>query len=342
MNNKLPGTGQAIEELKRISRILEIIQMIAVFPKRYRRKDFARRYEISERMVTKDLQVIRHGLRLPLHSSSQGYYFDSLPNLPAVQFPLTEGLSLLMALQAAQQLAGTGSPELTAAISRLEALFPATFAPLFRTLSHPPAMTAQGKHRQQMLLLLNRALMEERKVQMTYVTLSRGGAVTERIVHPYHIMPYVRSWQLIAYCELREAVLMFKLDRIREARLLDDRYRIPVDFDLESYLGGAWGIIRGKTQSPESIELLFEARAGRRVMEEAWHPSQKAQVLSDGRVRFTLEATITPEFIAWVLYYGPDVEVIRPARLREQVAAKHRQALAIYENAPTIQEEAHA
>jgi len=88
MNNKLPGTGQAIEELKRISRILEIIQMIAVFPRRYRRKDFARRYEISERMVTKDLQVIRHGLRLPLRSSPQGYYFDSLPNLPAVQFPL--------------------------------------------------------------------------------------------------------------------------------------------------------------------------------------------------------------------------------------------------------------
>lgn len=341
-NAKLPGTGQAIEELKRISRILEIIQMIAVFPKRYHRKDFARRYEISERMVTKDLQIIRHGLRLPLRSSPQGYYFDSLPNLPAVHFTLSEGLALMMALQAALQLPGTGSPELTAAISRLEALFPEDFVPFFRTLSRPPAITAQGKHRQEMLMLLNRAMLEERKVQMTYVTLSRGGAVTERIVHPYYIMPYVRSWQLIAYCELRDAVLMFKLDRIREATLLDERYRIPHDFDLESYLGGAWGIIRGESQSPEQVELLFQPAAGHRVMEESWHHSQQAEVLPDGRVRFTLRATITPEFVAWVLYYGPDVEVLQPERLRDHVAAKHRQALAIYQTDHSPQEEAHA
>ena len=339
MNTVLPGTGQAIEELKRVSRILEIIQMIAVFPRRYRRKDLARRYEISERMIGKDIQVIRHGLRLPLRTSPEGYYFESLPNLPAVQFPLPEGLALLMALQAALQLPGTGSPELTVAIARMEALFPPDFAPLFRALSRPPAMTAQGKHRQEMLMLLNRAMLEERKVQMTYVTRSRGGAVSERTVHPYHLMPYVRSWQLIAYCELREAVLMFKLDRIQEATLLNDRYRIPGDFDLGSYLGGAWGIIRGEARPTEKIELLFTEDTGHRVMEEFWHPSQQAETLPDGRIRFTLQTTITPEFIAWLLYYGPDVEVIHPFHLRVRVASEHRRAWAIYQSDNIHQEE---
>ena len=341
MLQDLPSGGRAMEELKRISRILEIIQMIAVFPRRYRRKDFARRYEISERMVGKDIQVIRHGLRLPLRSSPEGYYFESLPSLPAVQFPWTEGIALVMALQAAIHIPGASSPELRAAISRLESLFPPDFAPLFQTLSHHRANTAQGKHRQDMLMLLNRALLEKRKVKMTYVTRSRSGAVTKRIVHPYHIMPYVRSWQLIAYCELREAVLMFKLDRIQEATLLDDHYRMPDDFDLDSYFGGAWGIIRGKGQSPEAIELLFQPDTGHRVMEEAWHPSQQAEVLPDGRVRFTLKATVTLEFIAWVLYYGPDVEVVRPMHLRQAIAAKHRQAMLIYQSDEIHQEEAH-
>jgi len=202
-------------------------------------------------------------------------------------------------------------------------------------------MTAQGKHRQEMLMLLNRAMLEERKVRMQYVTRSRRGAVTERIVHPYHLMPYVRSWQLIAYCELREAVLMFKLDRIQEATLLDDHYRMPEDFDLDSYLGGAWGIIRGEAQPPEEIELLFQPDTGHRVMEESWHPSQQAEVLPDGRVRFTLQATVTPEFVAWVLYYGPDVEVIRPQHLREKIVDKLRQALATYHSDYSQQEEAH-
>ena len=331
MTTNLPSAGRAIEELKRISRILEIIQMIAVFPKRYRRKDFANRYEISERMIGKDIQVIRHGLRLALQSSSQGYYFESIPNLPAVQFSMSEGLSLLMALRAAQRLSGTGSPELTAAVTRMESLFPADFAPFFRSLSTPPVMTAHGKHRQQMLILLNRALMEERKVRMTYATRSRGGAVSERVVHPYHLMPYVRSWQLIAYCELRDAVLMFKLDRIQEATLLDKRYQIPTDFELDSYLGWSWGIIRGDSLKPEEVVLLFEADTGHRVMEEEWHPSQEAKVLPDGRVKFMLGATITPEFVAWLLYYGSRVEVVKAEWLRKQVAMEHSEAAGVYQ-----------
>jgi len=32
---------------------------------------------------------------------------------------------------------------------------------------------------------------------------------------------------LIAYCERREAVRMFKVDRIQEAMLLDESYSIP-------------------------------------------------------------------------------------------------------------------
>ena len=330
MNQALPNAGRSIEELKRVSRILEIIQMIAVFPKRYHRKDLAKRYEISERMISKDLQVIRHGLRLALQSSSQGYYFDSIPNLPAVQFSMIEGLSLLMALQAAQRLSGTSSPALTAAITRMEALFTANFAPLFRSLSTPPVMTAHGKHRQQILMLLNKALMEERKVRMTYATRSRGGAVSERVVCPYHLMPYVRSWQLIAHCELRGAVLMFKLDRIQEATLLDDRYQIPADFDLDSYLGWSWGIIRGDSPTPEEIVLLFETDTGHRVMEEEWHPSQEAEILADGRVQFSLRATITPEFVAWLLYYGSRVEVVKPEWLRERVVAEHGEAVGVY------------
>ena len=45
-------------------------------------------------------------------------------------------------------------------------------------------------------------------------------------------MPYVRSWQLIAYCHKRQAVIEFKVDRIRQADLLDEPYTMPVDFDL--------------------------------------------------------------------------------------------------------------
>ena len=52
-----------LEETKRTTRILEIVRIIATAPRRYLRRDLAQRFEVSERMIQKDLDVIRHGLR---------------------------------------------------------------------------------------------------------------------------------------------------------------------------------------------------------------------------------------------------------------------------------------
>ena len=321
-----------LEETKRTSRILEIVQIIAIAPRRYLRRDLAERFEISERMIQKDLDVVRHGLRLSLQHTREGYYFERMPRLPALQYTFAEALALLLAVQAARQISGVGSAELAAAIARLEALFPAEFTPWLQQIVSPPVTTVRREHRQQMLRLLNRALLDRRRVRITYETRSRDGAVSERVVQPYHIMPYVRSWQLIAYCELREAIRMFKVDRIQEATLLDERYRIPDDFDVDAYMGSSWGAMRGGAGEPVEVALRFGSQAGQWVAEEHWHPSQEAEELPDGRVLFKLRiAAITPEFVNWVLYYGSRVEVLKPEELRERVRAEHRRAMEIYE-----------
>jgi predicted DNA-binding transcriptional regulator YafY len=315
--------------MKRTSRILELVQIIAVAPRRYLRRDLAQRFQISERMIQKDLDVIRHGLKLPLLHSPEGYYFEEIPRLPALQYSFPEALALLLAVQAARQVSGIGSAELAAAVARLEALFPPEFIPLLRRVVGQPVLTAQRKHRQRMLMLLNRALVEGRKVCMVYETRSRGGEVSERVVHPYHIMPYVRSWQLIAHCERRDEVIMFKVDRIREATLLDERYRIPDDFNLDDYLGATWGLMRGEAGEPEDVVLRFEPEAGRWVAEEYWHPSQQVEEQPDGSVLFKLHIAITPEFVNWLLYYGSRVEVLEPPSLRERVVEEHRRAVEV-------------
>jgi predicted DNA-binding transcriptional regulator YafY len=256
-----------------------------------------------------------------------------VPRLPSLQYTFAEALALLLAVQAARHISGIGSAELAAAVARLEASFPPEFAPLLRQAVGQPIFTAQREHRQQMLMLLNRALLEGRKMRMVYETRSRGGAVSERVIRPYHIMPYVRSWQLIAYCERRAKVLMFKVDRIQEATLLDERYRIPDDFDVDAYMGAGWGAMRGEAREPVGVVLHFGPEAGRWVAEEYWHSSQQVEEQLDGSVLFRLHVAITPEFVNWLLYYGRRVEVLEPAELRAQVEEEHRRALTIYESA---------
>jgi predicted DNA-binding transcriptional regulator YafY len=324
----LPRLGRPYQETRRISRILELIQIITALPGRCRRRDLAARFEISERMIQKDLDVIRNGLKLTLGRSAEGYRFDDLPRLPAVGFSFAEGISLLLAVEAGRRNTGIGTADLEAAIGRLRGLFPPEFIRRTHELGRGAAKgkPVSAEHRPQMLALLQRAVLEGRKVRIRYSTSSRGGEENIRIVHPYHVLSYVRSWHLVAYCERREKVLTFKVDRIRKAELLSERFEVPFDFSLEDHIGDGWGVMGSHGEEATDVELLFDPEAGRWVSEEKWHKSQTFEVQQDGSVRFRLHLPITPDFVSWILYYGSRVEVVIPAELRDRVAEEHQRA----------------
>jgi len=314
------------EEIKRTARILDIVLLIATFPRTYQRKHLVERFEVSSRMIDKDLQIIRHGLRLPLMRDQSGYYFERTPDLPMLKLGFTEALALLIAVQSAKGVSGLGGTELASAIARLESLFPDEYTTMLRQLAKPAPLESRYQHRQKMLTLLTRAQIEKRKLRILYETASRHGEISERVVRPYALVPYVRSWQLIAYCEKRQNVLMFKVDRILDAVMLDVFYEIPADFDLDRYMGGAWGMMRAGEEAIEEVVLLFDPDAGRWVAEEQWHKSQQVEHLENGSVLFKVRIPITPEFINWVMYYGAKVKVLRPPHLRKRIVEEHQRA----------------
>jgi predicted DNA-binding transcriptional regulator YafY len=324
------GEESKLEETKRTSRILTCVMMIATAPRRYQRKHLADHFEVSTRTLDKDFEIIRHGLRLPLVTDKKGYYFERMPELPVLQFGFTEALALLTAVQSAQRVSGVATPELAAAVARIESLFPEEYVLLLRQFARPLPMTDQRQHRQLMLTLLARAQLERRKVRIVYETASRNGEIGERVVHPYMIVPYVRSWQLVAYCERRCEVVMFKLDRIHGAKLLDASYEIPADFDFDQYMGSAWGMMRAGDLAVETVVLRFTREAGRWVAEEQWHKSQITEHLEDGSLLFQVSVPVTPEFVNWVMYYGAKVEVLEPQKLRTLIEGEHLAAVLVY------------
>jgi len=330
--SRIPDQGRD-NMIRRTARVLEIIQQIATRPRYWSRRKLAEHHEISERMIQKDLELIRYRLGLPLRRKDGTYYFEHLPQLPTMTYSLAEALALLIAARAAQAIPGVNSAELAAAIAKLESIFPPEIGRLAHEATDTLPRRAVKAHRQEMLTLLHRALAERRQVRILYATASRDGTVTDRVVEPYHIMAYGRSWYLIAYDHHRGEVLQFKVDRVRKAELLETTYTIPAEFDLDAYLGDAWGVMRGAAGDPERVVLLFDPEAGRWVAEETWHTSQQNELLPDGRVRVTFHVRITPEMVNWLLYYGSRVQVMEPAWLRERVAEEHRRAAEVGEGA---------
>lgn len=321
----IPRQNEArFEETKRIARIFRMVQLISAQPSQWRRAVLAEHFEVSERQIAKDLDLIRNGLRLKLERGPAGYAFSVAPQLPAVTFSFGEALAMYLAADAVRVVPGIDAAELLAALARLGAVFPAEIqrALARRALSIPAAVDVTSRRRGELLNALHKALFDGHVISLRYASAARGGAVVERRVRPYAVLPHGRAWYLVAFCELRQAVLVFKVDRIERLESTTDRFEVPLDFDLDGYFAGAWGIVRDEGAQPEEIVLEFDSTAARWVAEEFWHVSQEIDPLQTGGIRFRVYVPPTPELTRWVLGYGRHVRVLEPDGLRRAVRAE--------------------
>lgn len=322
-----PRDSRRFEETKRIRRVLDLVQLIAGQPRRWLRRDLATRFEVSQRQIDKDVDLIRNGMVLDLLHAPEGYYFERLPRLAAAPLTFEQALALLLAAQLAGRTAGVDMADLQGAMSHIEAQLPLPVRDFLRRAALDATVDGRARHRTDILASVSQALVWRRKIRMVYASASRGGHVTERTVRPYGLLPYGRSWHVVAHCELRGDVRLFKADRIRSLVVTDESYAIPPDFGVESYLGDGWGLLRLPEAPSEDVELVFEPSAGRWVSEERWHPRQVIDTLADGRVRFRVRVPLTHELVRWVLGYGRLVTIVAPDGLREAVRDEARAIL---------------
>ena len=96
-------------------------------------------------------------------------------------------------------------------------------------------------------------------------------------------------------------------------------------------LAAAFGIAGGK---PEDVELRFDARAAHYIRERVWHESQELIEDEGGGVRLRLRVAPGVDLRAWIKGFLPDVSVVRPASLREEIGRDLQAAMARFAPSP--------
>jgi CRISPR-associated endonuclease/helicase Cas3 len=81
------------------------------------------------------------------------------------------------------------------------------------------------------------------------------------------------------------------------------------------------------------VVLRFVPDVIAHVHERQWHPSQRIETLADGRCILRVKIAEPIEMLPWIRGWGPQVEVLAPAWLRQQVSEDLLRAVAMYENA---------
>lgn len=168
------------------------------------------------------------------------------------------------------------------------------------------------------LTVLQDAARSNRKARIVYQKGSSAES-SERVVHPYAVLPVRGAWFLVAHSEPNDDIRFFRVDRVLSATMLDDSFERRSDVDVDSLVSADRALVSSST---ERLVVRYSPRIARWISEREIGESE-----SDGS--FTVSHPLNDD--AWavrhVLQYGPEAEVIAPARVRERVAETLRNML---------------
>ena len=110
----------------------------------------------------------------------------------------------------------------------------------------------------------------------------------------------------------------YRLDTILSAKLTEQIYTIPEDFDLHTFANRAFGVYQNDTEYGDVI-WKFSPEAATNAKSYLFHPEQTLEERQDGSVIVKFKASGLLE-MCWHLYsWGDHVEVIAPETLKEMV-----------------------
>ncbi len=174
---------------------------------------------------------------------------------------------------------------------------------------------------------ISSALLSRRRLRIEHFRRAANETLT-RDVSPQRLVFYRDNWYLDAWCHLRKGLRTFSVDAIGNAVALGKRAREIKDETLDEHLGAGFGIFSGRAS--HTAVLRFSPLRARWVSREVWHPEQDGQYELDGAYVLKVPYSDSRELIMDILKYGPDVQVLAPAVLREQVRLQLDQVRKLY------------
>jgi predicted DNA-binding transcriptional regulator YafY len=303
--------------------------------------------EVSRATLTRDLAALRDRFNAPIvfDRDRGGYVLGAGAvgpqyELPGLWFSDREMLALLTMHRMLEDL-GTGGllgAQVGPLVQRLEAL-------LAQGGAQGAADGAQSIRERVRIIpaqnrpvaprffeLIGSALVGRQRLDLTYHSRGRDEH-GRREVSPQRLVHWRNAWYLDAFCHRAEALRVFALDAVDEARLLDRRALDVSLAEVDRRLGSGYGIFRGK---PDRWAVLrFAPDAARWVRAEVWHPRQQSADLADGRYELRLPYAESLELEMDILRHGEQVEVVGPPELRARIAQRLQAAARAYAAVPT-------
>ena len=313
--------AERLEEMKRL-----------YIQRAYTDIELAEKLGVSRETIFRDRKDLM--LDYPVEQDEEGrYHIPKTKLISEIKLNLHEALTLYLAGRKTSRQTRFHQPHTVNAVEKLAATLRQPMTE--KLLKAADAVLKQEKDPEKIKIIetLTEAWVEQKKVRIRYQRLESKDFVNH-VIHPYLIEPSIwsDSVYVIAYSEVTEKLIPFKMDRIDSASLLtgaDNGFDIPEAFDEQELLKHAWGIWYVDRETV-TVKLRFSAAVTRRVKESIWHPLEKVEDTEDGGCIWSVDIAEWREMLPWVRGWGADCEVLEPEGLREALTHEAQSLAEMY------------
>ncbi len=297
-------------------------------------RKLAERFEVSEKQAQREIEFMRDRLCVPLiyDCGRRGYeYEDDTYELPPIWFKEDELLALCLALRLASTL-----PDHKLKNSLYELL--GKFL-TFRFLDSPPSLTdikekvsvknvEYYKVDETVFHKVMDSLFGDEPLKIYYYTPHKN-ETSERIIQPLHLLCYMGSWHLIAFCSLKGELRDFALSRIKTIEPVSQVVKLPKRLpSIKNYINKNFGLMSGG----ESVQvcLKFTPEVSPWISEQVWFRGQEVSMNQDGSICLKFPVADFREVHREILKYGASVEVLSPQELRDEIKSEIERMSKVY------------
>ncbi len=274
------------------------------------------------------------GIPLAFDAEGPGHHIPGNGFLRPTSFTPPEALALMVLCH---ELGGEqGLPLYRAARSaalKLESSLPLRLRQHLREMGPSVQINLQQTNQllgsEEVFELLLEAVALKRCVRIEYDSLTEWKLICTKL-HAYQLLFSRHSWYVIGRSSMHRATRTFNVGRIRQIELLDESLSRPASFRLERYLRNAWHLIP-ESGVDQKVVVRFKKMVAQNVAEVTWHKTQRVTHRRDGSIDYRVTVSGLGEISWWIQGYGDQAEVLRPQKLRDLIATRCRNLLALYE-----------
>ena len=215
----IPWYNPRMNRTDRLYALVEELRSRA--PRMMRAGELAKRFEVSTRTIERDLLALQEA-GVPIWAQpgpGGGYGLNVDATLPPLNLTPAEAAAIATALAATR-----GMPFAEAGRSALKklagAMASASKDRASKLVSHIRVAQGAGGPVDPVSDVMQQALIGSVAVELTY--RDAQDRVTLRVVEPVGVLGSHKGWYLAAWCRLRQAPRVFRLDRIAQATLTQD------------------------------------------------------------------------------------------------------------------------